>query len=634
MAPGAITRRLAAIVIADVVGYTRHMERDEGGTHVHLKEIRAQFFDPTIVAHGGHIVREAGDGLLLEFKSAGAALRASIEVQRAIGSHNRSCPEKERLEFRIGINLGDIIVDGDDIAGDGVNIASRLETLSEPGGICVSASVRDLVRESLDVGFVDIGEQQVKNIERPIRVYRVALQRRPTSRIERTAERFQAFGRSLGWRRLLVGGVVLGIAGGAVLLWQSSPTAISGPTPPPLSIAVLPFDAPSGTAAETQLAGVITTDLAAGLARARWAEVVPRSVIATSISKPFDMSRIRRELNVRYVVSGAVRIADQRIVVDAQLIDAGNGTQAWSDRLVLGAVTAELAAGNLVAPLTLRVRDALFKAEERRANEAPVAAMRPIDFVLRAEAAWSRDPNTTKGALDARKLFDQALRADPSLVPALLGRARTLWYEVELDPNANRDSLVLEMDELTKRAVSIDGNDSRAWSYRAQALTLQRRWAAALSANAKAHELDPTRANVLSQRAELMINTGYPTEALTLVDKALALDPSDPQDTGWAMLQRCRAYLALGRYDDAIMACEQSAAQDDWWVDHLYLTAAYAQRAQMSKAREEMAALLRQRPGFSIASLKALQLSDNPAYLLQTESRLFDGLRKAGMPEN
>jgi class 3 adenylate cyclase len=300
-----VERRLAAIVVADVVGYTRLMERDDTGTFARLRSIRDEVVDPAVVSHGGRIVKTAGDGLMAEFASAVAALRAAVQIQREMAARNAGTAADERIDYRIGINLGDIMIDGSDVAGDGVNIAARLETLAEPGGICVSGSVREQVHGNLDVGFDDIGEQRVKYIERPIGVYRVALGRDATQ----TSPSTTSGPRKLmsHWRRWVAGlAVLVAISLGTWLLaplWKPAPA----PAPPALSLAILPFAAPSGSPADEQFADALTQDLTTALGQWGGAKVAVHALVAHYKSGAVDIRTLGRNLNVRYVVEGEVR---------------------------------------------------------------------------------------------------------------------------------------------------------------------------------------------------------------------------------------------------------------------------------------------------------------------------------------
>ena len=305
-------RRLAAVLIADVVGYARLMERNETGTHTRLRAVRAEVTDPAIAANQGRIVRTVGDGLLVEFGSATDALRAAIAIQRDMRSRNEGVPPDERIDYRIGINLGDIIVTPDDLEGAGVNLAARLEALAPPGGICVSQAVQEQLREDLDVTFVDAGEQRVKNIARPVRVYHVVLQ--PLTGWDATAARWRRLRRHAGARGVAAGLVVLAL-GLAVALgwWREKPFA-----PPRFSIATLPFAPIPPDVQNTQLATGLHAELRNGLSRLRngGTFTAPRAALHDA-----DPRAVARELNVRHVLTGTLRRDNQRIDVQAQLID-------------------------------------------------------------------------------------------------------------------------------------------------------------------------------------------------------------------------------------------------------------------------------------------------------------------------
>ena len=289
MANPHVERRLAAILAADVAGYSRLMGADEEGTHAALKVYRREIIDPKITEHRGRIVRIIGDGLLVEFASVIAAVRWAVDVQRAMGERNAGMPQEKRIEFRMGINAGDIIIDGTDIWGDGVNVAARLEALAEPGGICVSGRVQEDIHGSLEIAFEDIGEQQLKNIARPVRVYRVRL---------------------------------TGAAKATPSLHQ--------PTKP--SIAVLPFNNMSGDPEQEYFADGMVEEITTALSRTRWLLVIARNSSFTYKGRAVDVKQVGRELGVRYVLEGGVRKAADRVRITAQLIDASTGAHLWADR--------------------------------------------------------------------------------------------------------------------------------------------------------------------------------------------------------------------------------------------------------------------------------------------------------------
>ena len=491
-------RRLAAIVIADVVGFSRHMERDDAGTLARLRKIRERLIDPKIAEYGGHLVKTAGDGMLIEFGSADAALRFAVDMQRMMTTRNHSEPTGERIKYRIGINLGDIIVDGVDIAGDGVNVAARLEALAQPGGICVSGAVREQIHGSLDVGFDDIGDQKVKNIVRPIRVYQVLLG--TGSGEGRWAAAHWRANRMLDLRRkpFWIAASAAIIAGGiaALLLnsWSDLRTIVSASiaraprTPPALSIAILPFAVAKGTSANEQIGDSMTQDLTNAIERtSRSAWVVSNSLARNYEGKSVDARVAGRALNVRYLGEGEIRRFDGTLRIDTRLIDAGSGTQIWNDRFDLPDSRQPAEYDSAVAQLARRLRVALFDAEVARVGRQAGFNATAVELVLRGSTI---DDGSLKGALEARKLYDEALRLDPHQVWALVARANTNSAELIQNPHADHDRLVQEMDDLSLRAITSDRRDARAWSIRADALMLAWRWDAAFDAFGEVLRLD------------------------------------------------------------------------------------------------------------------------------------------------
>jgi class 3 adenylate cyclase/TolB-like protein len=632
MTSNPIIRKLEAIVIGDVAGYSRLMEQDEGGTHARLREIRAAVIDPQIATFGGRVVRTTGDGMLLEFDSATAAVRFATQVQRTMRVRNQALASDKQIHFRFGINLGDIIIDGSDIAGDGVNIAARLETLSEPGEICISSVVRDQIRDDLGVEFVDIGDQYVKNIARRIRVYRVVPD--PDGTRLRVRQRWQMLKRAIVPRGLALGALVLGIVAIAFWLqpgfWKNPPAAASTP----VSVAILPFVSSGGATADEKVADALAPSLASSLERsARWAKVISSQLSATYKGSSVDARRVGLELNARYLIEGQVERVGKQGVIKLTVIDTPSATQLWNGHLEFQADQLARGSASVVATLTRQVYLTLYAAEMRRNAGPPPPGASAAELTWHGWAIINRDENTVSGAREAQTWFDQALRLEPGLVLALRGRWRTLRYEYDLDPHADRGQLLKEMDELSFRTTSIDENDSHAWWDRAETLSRQRRWKAALEANARAQRLDPSFGGPRNQRAAIMTSMGNPTEALAIVDEELARNPQEPSEVGAAMLQRCRAHLALGHYGEAIAACEKGIAFDDWWLPNVYLLAAYAQLGDAAHVAATRAVALRLRPGLSISDLKALWYPDSPDSVVQTEGQLLAGLSKAGIPE-
>jgi len=344
------TRRLAAILAADVAGYSRLMGADEEGTLAALKAIRRELSDPKVKEHRGRIVKTTGDGLLIEFASVVDAVRCAVEVQRAMAERNADVPPDRRIEFRMGINLGDIIKDGRDIYGDGVNVAARLEALAELGGICVSRVVRDQVRDKLAFSFEDMGEQQVKNIARPVRVHRVVLRERSGS--------------------------------SEPVMGKSAKPSLALPDKP--SIAVLPFQNMSGDPEQEYFADGMVEEITTALSRIRWLFVIARNSTFTYKGRAIDVKQVGRELGVRYVLEGSVRKAGSRVRITAQLIEAETGAHLWADRFDGPLENVFEIQDRVAIAVAGVIEPALQAAEIRRSSSRPTDDLTAYDLYLRA----------------------------------------------------------------------------------------------------------------------------------------------------------------------------------------------------------------------------------------------------------
>jgi len=324
-----VERKLVSVVVADVVGYSRLMELDEEGTHVRLNVLQRDLFKPKISEHHGRIIKDTGDGALLEFVSVVDAVRCAVEIQREMIDRNADFPEDRRIMFRFGINLGDVIVEPGDIHGDGVNVAARLEGLAEPGGVCISGTAHDQVRDRLPYVFTEKGEQTVKNIARPVRVYSLgsdAIAALPASPLSVDSQQSSGRHWNRGWLAAAAGmTAVIVVAAG---LWLGFKPASA----PRLSIVVLPFANLSGDPAKDYLADVITEELTTGLSRIRGAFVIARSTAFTYKGKPIDVKQIGKDLGVRYALEGSAQPSDSKVRVTAQLIDAETGAHLWADQ--------------------------------------------------------------------------------------------------------------------------------------------------------------------------------------------------------------------------------------------------------------------------------------------------------------
>ena len=630
-----VVRKLVAVVFADVVGYSRLMERDEAGTHQRLRELREKLIDPKIAEHGGRTVHTSGDGTLIEFPSATSALRCAVEIQREMGVRNLYLPPDQRIELRIGINLGDIIVEGEDIAGDGVNVAARLEAMAEPGGICVASAVWEQVHEDLGVEFVDAGQQHVKNISKPIRVFRVALgkgseAKAPTETPAPTAPTRRINGRRVA---IAVGGLAV-LAAVAAGVWQWVPrqgppaaTAVSGP--PTRSLMVLPVKAPVADTALSTLADALTGDVSRALANSlRDVRVVAPNPAAVQ-GKAIDERALGREANVRYLVAGEMRGTGDDIVVTTRLIDTTTAKELASERRAIARARVVEDHELLVARVTAATRVMFQNAEGRRIAAEPLVATDAQSLVARANAIFTEEDLASTRA--ARRLYEQARERDPALVSAWVGHMWTLESEHFYDFAAGRDVRVLaEMDRDSRQAVALDNRDPNAWNARAQALWLQWQWQAAFEANDRSLALDPSRFNSLLTRSLLYIASGRSAEALQVIDKRNAMVGAP--DSNFLFIA-CHAHVHLARYAEAINECERAVADNnDYWV-YLDLTAAYAQTGDMARAAAAKTQLMKRVPDFTIARLEAKQFSNHPIWIEEIRTRFIPGLRKAGVPE-
>jgi TolB-like protein len=394
------TRRLAAILAADVAGYSRLMGADEEGTHERLKAHRRELVDPKIGEHSGRIVKTTGDGMLVEFPSVVDAVRCAAGVQRAMIDREAGMPEDRRIRFRVGINLGDIIVEDDDIFGDGVNVAARLEALSEPGGLCISRTVRDHIRDKLAYAFEDLGEQSVKNIARPVRVYAV--------------------------RREAVADLPAPSA-------PPAPPISHSAIVPRLSIVVLPFANLSNDPEQQYFADGITEDLTTDLSRIADMLVISRNTAFTYQNKRVDTKQVGRELGVRYVLEGSVRRSGDRIRINAQLIDVETDAHLWAERFDRDAGDLFALQDEITSRIAIALNLELVSAEAGRTTEQPDA----LDYILRGRAVMIK-PNTPDSFAEAISLFERALALDPQSIQARSYLAQALVGRVLDDMTGSR----------------------------------------------------------------------------------------------------------------------------------------------------------------------------------------------------
>lgn len=611
------TRRLAAVLIADVAGYSRLMEQDEAGTHARLATIRAEVTDPAVRSRGGRIVRSVGDGILVEFASAAAALQAAIEIQRAMADRNRGLPPQQRLDHRIGINLGDILVEEHDIAGTGVNVAARLEAIAPPGGIAISGTVRDQVRDDLGVGFVDLGPQPVKNISRPLRVYRVELDGPPTLWARLRSRR--RFG------RVAAAAVLASLIVAAVFVLLPRP-----PEPAPHSLVVLPLASPAASPTARAAADALTRQLTGAMSQLTELTVIAPTVADRYADQRGDMARIGNELKVRYALDGRVEQAGDQVRVAVHLVDTGSGGSLWSAEQKAPFGPGGDLPASLVVQLSESLRAAIRAAELKRLRASRV----PPDAYAIALAAIEDLQKNSPGRAELtaiRMRFEQALQLDPQHPLALNGYAHALRYEADYtEPGPQRDALLQRADEVSLRAVALRPDDAEAWSARANVLYFRGQFESAAEAVRRGLALNPYLVPLQAWRGQILLALGQGEEALAAFERGIELNLPGVE-RGVLLHLRSRALLLLGRHAEAIESCERSIAFGPEWPDYMVLTAAYALQGDHKRADRARAELMRLQPAFTIRWHEAMR--GVPGAPTQFERVLYAGLRQAGVPE-
>jgi adenylate cyclase len=626
-----IPRRLAAILAADIAGYSRLMHADEPGTVRDLKAHQSVIL-PLIGRHGGRIIDTAGDGILAEFPSVIGATECAVEIQTLMAERNEGVAESRRMRFRIGINLGDVIHDETRIYGDGINIAARLEALAQPGSVLVSNTVHDQVRGKLPFTFEDLGERQVKNIEQPVRMYQLhipgvssnavaALGRRPALR-----ER----------RRWIMWGLAALFLGAAGTWWIASPFLASqranSTEAPRLSIVVLPFSNLSGDPSQDYFADGITEDLTSDLSRLAGSFVISRNTAFTFKGKAADARQIGRELGVRYVLEGSVRRMGGTVRVNAQLIDAGTGAHLWVEQMDVDQHTATIQDNFGIANRLARMLSVeLVNVEGRRAPRGDPDA---VDLTMRGWSVLNGGPNKDDTQRSVA-LFEDALRIDPDNSQARTGLAQalTLVYRNRWDPEPAK--VLARADEAASRAIATAPNYAQAHFVKAEVLGLSNRFDAALATYDRAIALDRNHAAAYVGRARNLNVIGRAADALAPVERAIRLSPRDPDLYVWYFVL-CHANTHLARDAQAIEWCLKSLATGKtFYFAYVDLASAYAWRGQNAEAAAAVAELLKLRPGFTVQTLvqEGSGTSDNPAFRKEFQ-RIVEGARKAGLPES
>ena len=586
MAETRVERRLAAILAADVAGYSRLMGNDEEGTLAALKAFRRELIDPKIAEHRGRTVKTTGDGALVEFASAVDATHCAMEIQQAIAERNIAVSEDRRVEFRIGINVGDIIIDEGDLYGDGVNIAARLESLAAPGAICISEDAYRQIKGKLTLNVSDMGERQLKNIAQPVRVYSVQLD-------------------------------------GA-----SQRPALALPDKP--SIAVLPFQNMSGDPEQEYFADGVTEDIITELSRFSQLFVIARNSSFIYKNKPIDLRQVGRELGVRYVLEGSIRRSGDRVRITAQLIDAGTGSHRWAERYDrelkdVFAIQDELAC-TIAAVLAAHVN----KAEAERTLLKPPATWQAYDHYVRAAAAWVSFLSSWKieDLWATRRCLAETLSIDPKYARAyamLSSSYRVAWLN-PLNDEYLSPSALDQAIKLARIAIELNPNLPEAYAELGYNIIRKREFDAATAAVEKATALNSNFADY--RVATVLVMVGEPVKAIEVVKAQMRHDPFHPH---LAPLIMGEAYYLLKQHHDAKRwLCEAISRAPNHQYGHAWLAATYAQLGQLEDARAQAAEVLRVNPKYTIGDTQK-----RVSILKRAEDieHMVAGLRQAGLPE-
>jgi adenylate cyclase len=577
-------RRLAAIFVADVAGYSRLIGADEEGTLERLKAHRRELIDRKIAEHQGRIVKTTGDGLLVEFASPVKAVRCAIDVQRGMVDRNADVPLEHRIEFRIGINLGDVIVEEGDIYGDGVNVAARLEGIAEPGAVYISRAVRDFVRDQSEIVLEDLGERPLKNIAKPVRVFRIGTPDRAVG----------------------------------------APQAGSPPVPHKPSIAVLPFANMSGDAEQEYFSDGMTEDLITDLSRVSGLFVIARNSSFAYKGRSVKVQEIGRDLGVRFVLEGSVRKAGNRVRITAQLIDAGSGGHLWAERFDRDLTDIFSTQDEVVEKIVGALAVTLTQGEEQRLRRRGTGNVEAYESWLRAREFLTR--GTRESVVQARAMYRRAIEIDPNFAAPHAGLALAAISDYvsgwALDPAQALD----EAERWARRAVELNDQEPVSHMALGNMLLWRRGHEGALAEFRRVITLDPNFAQGYSATGLALMYAGRAAEALEPIAMAMRLDPHYPAIVLHFLAQ---ANFSLGKYETAAQQLVDRIARNPGTdASRMLLASCYGHLGRVEDARSTWAELLKVNPDFSLMQrARVLPYKDAGDF-----QRIAEGLANAGLP--
>ena len=620
------TRKLAAILVSDVVGYSRLTGADEDRILARLRALRSDLIDPTIAVHHGRIVKRTGDGAIVEFRSVVDAVNCAIEVQRAMVDRNAGVAPDKRIEFRIGFHLGDVVEESDgDLMGDGVNIAARLQGAAKPGGICLSEQAYWQVKGRLNFKVTDLGQTQLKNIAEPVHVYSLEV-----------GQPAQPKPKALGSkRRWLSAPLAAAIAALLLLAAASGWFLLAGRSMKPaqaahLSIVVLPFTNLSGDPSQDYFADGITENLTTDLSRIRDSFVIARNTAFTFKGKNADAREIGKELGVRYVLEGSVQRDQNQVRVNAQLIDAESGGHLWAERFDKPLSNLFSMQDEIVASLASQLGVELITHEARRAERAP--APDSMDLYLQGMAWYNKGRNPAD--IDrARGFFERALALDPNNLDAALGKVMADFQVAVSYSVDDRFERLHSIEAQLNRVLSQSPNNAGAHFLMGRILNQTNRQAQAIDELNRALTLNPNLASAHAIIGLAKLYDGHPEETESHELEALRASPRDTDAYFWVGWM-AQAKLYLGAYEDALNLCHRSIELNRNYptARFTYCAAILVELGRLDEAKSEVKAGLALSPKFTLRRYRDGAQSDNPAFLKGRE-RIIEDIRKAGVPE-
>ena len=590
------TRKIAAILVSDIVGYSRLAGTDEDRTLARLRALRSDLIDPTIALHNGRVVKRTGDGSLIEFRSVVDAVRCAIEVQNGLIERNAGVPPERRIEFRVGIHLGDVVEEADgDLMGDGVNIAARLEGICEPGAICLSEQAYWQVKGRLDLPVADLGPTQLKNIAEPIRVYS------------------------------------LQVGGPAQAKPTSHPSRAEKPGPPRLSIVVLPFANMGGDPEQDYFVDGVTESLTTDLSRMRGMLVIGRNTAFTFKGKAVALKQIGRELNVRYVLEGSVQRTGNRMRVNVQLIDAETSNHLWAERFDKQVADLFDMQDEIVARLANQLSTELLSAEARRAERTQ--SPNSFDFLFQG-LAWHNKGPTSENLSHAGGFFERALALDPGNVDALVMKAMVDFFVAVYLFSEDRAARLSAAEVASIKALSLAPEHALAHYCLGMVLGVTNRAQEGIAECERALAIDRNLAGAHAVIGARKLYLGRAAETEAHVQEALRLSPRDTSAFLWLMFVGT-AKIYLGSHEEAIVWLRRSIeANRNNPLSHVFLAAALAVLGRPDEARAAARAALTLNPQLTIARFEVFfaQFSENQINLAGRD-RIIEGVRKAGVPD-